>query len=79
MKGRIFAIILAPTFLVADINPPRINDDSNSNASATATVTVQVTFVEPPISSEMTPEEIVTTTEGRCFINPEDLTEILCQ
>jgi len=75
MKGLIFVIVLSPILLMADVNPPRIND----TPSATATVTVQVTFVAPPISPEMTEEEIDTTSEGMCSVNPDDPTEIICQ
>ena len=75
MKGLIFVIVLSPILLMADVNPPRIND----TPPATATVTVQVTFVAPPISPEMTEEEIDTTSEGMCSVNPDDPTEIICQ
>ncbi len=79
MHKFLLAVLLLPTFLLADINPPRINGDSNSTRGTTVTVIVHVTFVEPPISTEMTTEEIEATTEGRCSVNPKDPTEILCQ
>jgi len=74
-----FTVLLMPTLLLSDINPTRINGGSNSKASATVTVIVHVMFVEPAISNEMTTEEIEETTEGRCSVNPEDPTEIICQ
>jgi len=70
MRGFIFTLILAPTLLVGDINPPR---------TSTVTVTVHVEFVDPPVSSEMTPEEIDTTSKGMCSVNPDEPTEIICQ
>lgn len=80
MMHRFFlAVLLMPTLLLSDINPPRVNGDVNSKRGTTVTVIVHVTFVESPISGEMTPEEIEATTEGRCSVNPEDPTEILCQ
>lgn len=72
------AVLLFPTLLMADINPTRISG-SDSKTSATVTVIVHVTFVDSPISSEMSIEEIEATTEGRCSVNPENPTEVLCQ
>ncbi len=73
------SVLLIPTLLMADINPPRINGGSDSKASSTVTVIVHVEFVDPPISNEMTIEEIEMTSEGMCSENPEEPTEIICQ
>ena len=73
------AILLIPTLLLGDINPPRINGGGDSKTSSTVTVIVHVEFVDPPISNEMTIEEIETTSEGMCSENPEEPTEIICQ
>lgn len=77
MYKLLLAVLLFPTLLLADINPPRIGSDTSP--SSTVTVIVHVEFVDPPISNEMTIEEIESKTEGMCSANPEDPTEILCQ
>lgn len=77
MYKLLLAVLLFPTLLLADINPPRIGSDTSP--SSTVTVIVHVEFVDPLISNEMTIEEIKTTSEGMCSVNPEDLTEIICQ
>lgn len=74
MKTLLALFILFPTMLMADINPPRINE-SNSRG-ATVTVRVQVTFVDVAEYVEMDEGQVIIEKSLFC---EDDEGEIICQ
>ena len=48
-------------------------------SSASVTVTVQVEFVVRPMSGEMTEKQIEESSHGSCYVNPDEISEILCE
>ncbi len=75
MKKLLILALLLPTMLLADINPPRINE-ANSRG-ATVTVRVQVTFVDVAEHVEMSEGQVII--EESLFCEDDDEGEIICQ